>query len=127
MTFILPVLLQIVDTTTTAIDLPTTGKLTFFELLLKGGFVMIPLIILSILAFAIIIEKTLSINASAKIEANFFNNIKGNESVHTSVFRFCPGNSIQKRSRHHNLQLFPGNLQPQGPVLEPYYRHGERQ
>ena len=69
-------LLQIVDTTATqSIALPTT-KLTFFELMLKGGVIMIPLLILSIIAFALIIERWLAISNLTKGEANFFNNIK---------------------------------------------------
>ena len=69
-------LLQIVDTTATqSIALPTT-KLTFFELMLKGGVIMIPLLILSIIAFALIIERWLAISNLTKVEANFFNNIK---------------------------------------------------
>lgn len=68
--------LQIVDTTSTAaVSLPSQ-KITFFELLLKGGWIMVPLIILSIIAIAIMLERWLAINAASKIEANFFNNIK---------------------------------------------------
>lgn len=70
------IFLQIVDTTTTTLALPATSKMTFFELLLKGGIIMIPLIILSIIAFAIIVERWLIINSLTKVEANFFNNIQ---------------------------------------------------
>ncbi|MCA0333006.1 MAG: MotA/TolQ/ExbB proton channel family protein [Bacteroidetes bacterium] len=68
--------LQIVDTTAVqSISLPSQ-KLTFFELLLKGGVIMIPLIILSIIAVGLMVERWLTINNLTKIEANFFNNIK---------------------------------------------------
>jgi len=54
--------LQIVDTTTTAaVSLPSQ-KITFFEMLLKGGWIMIPLIILSIIAIAIMLKSMLSNN-----------------------------------------------------------------
>ena len=68
--------LQIVDTTAVqSISLPSK-KLTFFELLIKGGVIMIPLIILSIIAVGLMVERWLTINNLTKIEANFFNNIK---------------------------------------------------
>jgi biopolymer transport protein ExbB len=68
--------LQIVDTTAVqSISLPSQ-KLPFFELLLKGGVIMIPLIILSIIAVGLMVERWLTINNLTKIEANFFNNIK---------------------------------------------------
>lgn len=68
--------LQIVDTTAVqSISLPSQ-KLTFFVLLLKGGVIMIPLIILSIIAVGLMVERWLTINNLTKIEANFFNNIK---------------------------------------------------
>ncbi|MCO5276554.1 MAG: MotA/TolQ/ExbB proton channel family protein [Saprospiraceae bacterium] len=68
--------LQIVDTTAVqSISLPSQ-KLTFFGLLLKGGVIMIPLIILSIIAVGLMVERWLTINNLTKIEANFFNNIK---------------------------------------------------
>ena len=68
--------LQIVDTTAVqSISLPSQ-KLTFFDLLLKGGVIMIPLIILSIIAVGLMVERWLTINNLTKIEANFFNNIK---------------------------------------------------
>ena len=70
------IFLQIVDTTATAaISLPSQ-KITFFELLLKGGLIMVPLLILSIIAIAVMFERYLAINAASKVEANFFNNIK---------------------------------------------------
>ncbi|MCO6461576.1 MAG: MotA/TolQ/ExbB proton channel family protein [Saprospiraceae bacterium] len=76
MQFIQLFFLQIVDTTAIQnISLPSQ-KLTFFELLLKGGVIMIPLIILSIVAVGLMIERWLTINNLTKIEANFFNNIK---------------------------------------------------
>lgn len=76
MSHFLLVFLQIVDTTsTTTVSLPSQ-KITFFELLLKGGWIMLPLMILSIIALAIMVERLLAISAASKVEANFFNNIK---------------------------------------------------
>ena len=50
--------------------------LTIWELMLKGGWIMIPLAILSIIAIYIFIERYLALNKAAKEETNFMNNIR---------------------------------------------------
>jgi len=55
---------------------PTEETLNFFSLALKGGIVMIPLAILSIIAIYIFIERYLAISKASKEEFNFMNNIR---------------------------------------------------
>jgi biopolymer transport protein ExbB len=65
---------QVADTLAT--DMPTEETLNFFTLALKGGIVMIPLIILSIVAIYIFIERYMAISKASKEEYNFMNNIR---------------------------------------------------
>ncbi len=80
-------LLQITETTTQVVDtvnqavqnqegLPSEEKLSFLDLAMKGGWIMIPLAILSILAIYIFIERYMAINRAGKDDKNFMNNIK---------------------------------------------------
>lgn len=56
--------------------MPTEETLSFFDLAFKGGIVMIPLLILSIIAIYIFIERYMAISKASKEEANFMNNIR---------------------------------------------------
>ncbi|HPD95243.1 MAG: MotA/TolQ/ExbB proton channel family protein [Bacteroidales bacterium] len=51
-------------------------ELSFIDLAIKGGWIMIPLVILSIMAVYIFVERYLSIRKSAKSDSNFMNRIK---------------------------------------------------
>jgi biopolymer transport protein ExbB len=51
-------------------------KLSYWDLAMKGGLVMIPIGILSILAVYIFIERYLAIRKASQIDANFMNRIK---------------------------------------------------
>jgi len=57
-------------------DMPTEETLNFISLAFKGGIVMIPLLILSIVAIYIFIERYLAISKASKEEHNFMNNIR---------------------------------------------------
>ncbi|MFW5757733.1 MAG: MotA/TolQ/ExbB proton channel family protein [Bacteroidota bacterium] len=75
------ILLQIQETgeqvaDTLATETPAEETLNFFTLALKGGIVMIPLIILSIIAVYIFIERYMAISKASKEEYNFMNNIR---------------------------------------------------
>ncbi len=65
---------QVADTLDTA--MPTEETLNFFTLALKGGVVMIPLVILSIIAIYIFIERYMAISKASREEYNFMNNIR---------------------------------------------------
>ncbi|HBS86147.1 MAG: biopolymer transporter ExbB [Bacteroidetes bacterium GWF2_38_335] len=54
-----------------------TGEgFSFFDMALKGGWIMIPLAILSVIAVYIFVERYLAINKAAKEETLFMNSIK---------------------------------------------------
>ncbi len=55
---------------------PKEASLTLFELLMKGGYVMIPIGILMLLAVYFFIERLLTISRTGKTDSNFINNIK---------------------------------------------------
>jgi biopolymer transport protein ExbB len=55
---------------------PTEDTLNLITLAFKGGIVMIPLLILSIIAIYIFIERYLAISKASKEEYNFMNNIR---------------------------------------------------
>ncbi len=55
---------------------PTEETLSFFELAMKGGWVMLPLILFSIIAIYIFIERYITISKAAKEDKNFMNHIR---------------------------------------------------
>lgn len=76
-------LLQIVDSLTNATkfaagDTNHDGHLSFFELLKMGGWIMIPLAIMLLLAVYVFAERTIAIRNAAKIDDNFMNIIRDN-------------------------------------------------
>lgn len=52
------------------------GSLALFELILKGGILMIPLALLLIVALYIFFERYFTIKKASKIDPNFMNNIR---------------------------------------------------
>ncbi|RYD83322.1 MAG: MotA/TolQ/ExbB proton channel family protein [Sphingobacteriales bacterium] len=71
--------LQIVTDTATAVDTATTttGKsLNLLDLLLKGGWIMVPILLLLALAIYIFIERLLTVRKAGKIERNFMNQVQ---------------------------------------------------
>jgi len=67
-------LTQAADTLGTAAG--NTEQLSYFDLAVKGGWVMIPIAILSIVAVYIFIERYMAIRSASKIDVNFMNRIK---------------------------------------------------
>jgi biopolymer transport protein ExbB len=51
-------------------------KISFFELAMKGGWVMLPIVILSVIAVYIFFERYFAINKAAQIDTNFMNRIR---------------------------------------------------
>ena len=51
-------------------------KISFFELAVKGGWVMVPILILSVVAVYIFFERYFAINKAARMDTNFMNRIK---------------------------------------------------
>jgi biopolymer transport protein ExbB len=77
-------LLQIVDTANKALhtvvagDTNGDGSLSFFELLKMGGWIMIPLGVMLLLAVYVFAERYIAIRNASRIDPNFMNIIKDN-------------------------------------------------
>jgi len=69
-------LLQIVTTQTSNIQTAGTKEETFLSLAMKGGWVMIPIIALSVIAVYIFIERYFAIKRAQKVDINFMNRIR---------------------------------------------------
>jgi len=74
-------LLQIVDslnqvTTKMAGDANSDGKLSFFELLTMGGWIMIPLGVMLLMAVYVFAERSIAIRNASRIDNNFMNIIR---------------------------------------------------
>jgi biopolymer transport protein ExbB len=73
------ILLQVVDTLATdAGQAVTMEKTSWLDLLQKGGLLMIPMALLSLIAVYIFVERYLTIRKATQIDQNFMNNIKDN-------------------------------------------------
>jgi len=69
-------ILQVVTTETTEMASTGTEEETFLSLAMKGGWVMLPIVILSIVAIYIFFERYFAINKARKIDINFMNRIR---------------------------------------------------
>ncbi|GAB3931511.1 MotA/TolQ/ExbB proton channel family protein [Mucilaginibacter myungsuensis] len=69
---------QVADSLTNGINPPVVAQeeLRFGDLLIKGGWVMIPLVILLILALVIFFERYFTIRKAAKNESNLMNQVR---------------------------------------------------
>ncbi len=72
-------LLQIVTegaTTATAAAATTTPSLSLHDLIMKGGWVMLPIGFLSIMAVYLIVERFITISQASKVDPGFMTNVK---------------------------------------------------
>ncbi|MES2591631.1 MAG: MotA/TolQ/ExbB proton channel family protein [Bacteroidota bacterium] len=58
------------------IEQPKQASLSLLDLIVKGGFIMIPLGILSILTIYFFFERFMTLSKASKLDPNFMNNIK---------------------------------------------------
>lgn len=70
-------------------------KLSLWELSVKGGWIMIPLLIMSIITIYLFVERFMTINKATKEENNFMNNIRDfvHEGRLDSALALCKNNS----------------------------------
>jgi len=61
---------------TTPVVAPTHDSLSVLDLIMKGGLIMIPMALLSILTIYFFFERFITINKASKLERNFMNSIK---------------------------------------------------
>ena len=64
------------DLVPSALDLPTQVSMPLWDLAMKGGWIMIPIAALSVVAVYIFVERYFAINKAAKTDENFMNRIK---------------------------------------------------
>jgi len=69
-------LLQVVTTATSNVQTGGTKEETFLSLALKGGWVMIPILFLSVIAVYIFVERFYAIKKAQKVDINFMNRIR---------------------------------------------------
>ncbi len=69
-------ILQVVTTETTEMTSTGTSEENFMSLVMKGGWVMIPIVILSIVAVYIFFERYFAIKKAQKVDINFMNRIR---------------------------------------------------
>lgn len=74
-TVFLQALSTVVDTTATA---PKEDSLSLLQLIMKGGFIMIPVGILSIISIYVFIERFSTIKKARKVDSNLLANVKEN-------------------------------------------------
>jgi len=72
---LLKVLLQI-DQFSSALDAPKEVSMPLWDLALKGGWIMIPILVLSVIAVYIFVERYFAIRKAAQTDENFMNRIK---------------------------------------------------
>jgi biopolymer transport protein ExbB len=85
----------IADSATVATAAAATESMSLFDLAVKGGWIMIVLALLSLVAVYIFVERWLAIKSASKIDIHFMNNIK--DSIHdgkiTSAINLCQRNN----------------------------------
>lgn len=59
-----------------ASDVPKQASLSLLDLIMKGGYIMIPMAILSIMTIYFFFERFITLKKAAKLDANFMNHIK---------------------------------------------------
>ncbi len=102
MSYFLPILLQIsvgngAQPVEIQTDAPATDAgLSVMELLWKGGPVMIPILLLSIIALALFIERLIYISKAGKLDSRLFEEVKRqlNTGDVTGALKICAGNPL---------------------------------
>ncbi len=61
---------------TTPVEAPKVDSLSLLDLVMKGGYIMIPIGILSLLTIYFFIERLLAVKKASRIDSNFLNNIR---------------------------------------------------
>ncbi|MDR1552492.1 MAG: MotA/TolQ/ExbB proton channel family protein [Prevotellaceae bacterium] len=85
----------IADSTAVTATAAATDSMSLFDLAVKGGWIMIVLALLSLVAVYIFVERWLAIKNASKIDNHFMNNIKDNihEGKIKSAINLCQRNN----------------------------------
>jgi len=70
------IFLQVSAADTAAADMADEIRMSYWELAMKGGWVMVPIIVLSVIAVYIFFERFFAIKKAAQIDTNFMNRIR---------------------------------------------------
>jgi len=119
-------LLQIVDsltkaTQTVAGDTNHDGHLSFFELLRMGGWIMIPLAIMLLLAVYVFAERLIAIRSAARIDANFMNIIRD----HIVSGNVSAARSLAKNTNNSVARIIDKGIQRIGKPIDAIERSME--
>jgi biopolymer transport protein ExbB len=92
-----------------------TGKeLSMLELLMKGGWIMIPLLLLSLIAVYVFVERWMAINKASKIDENFMNIIRD----HIVSGNVTAARSLSKNTNNPVARIIDKGLQRIGKPIE---------
>ncbi|HET9055669.1 MAG TPA: MotA/TolQ/ExbB proton channel family protein [Chitinophagaceae bacterium] len=109
-------LLQAADSLqSTANSISGTGKeINMFELLMKGGWIMIPLLLLSVIAVFVFVERWIAISKAAKIDDNFMNIIRD----HIMSGNVTAARSLAKNTNNPVARIIDKGIQRIGKPIE---------
>lgn len=112
-------LLQIADSLTKAAqhmagDSNGDGKLSFFELLTMGGWIMIPLGIMLLLAVYVFAERSIAIRNASRIDGNFMNIIRD----HIVSGNVVAARSFAKNTIHPVARIIDKGIQRIGKPID---------
>lgn len=92
-----------------------TGKeLSMLELLMKGGWIMIPLLVLSLIAVYVFVERSMAINKASKIDENFMNIIRD----HIVNGNVTAARSLAKNTNNPVARIIDKGIQRIGKPIE---------
>lgn len=112
-------LLQIVDSLSKATqalagDSNHDGSLSFFELLMMGGWIMIPLAIMLLMAVYVFAERSIAIRNAARIDSNFMNIIRD----HIVSGNISAARSFAKNTNNPVARIIDKGIQRIGKPIE---------
>ncbi|RTL59138.1 MAG: MotA/TolQ/ExbB proton channel family protein [Sphingobacteriales bacterium] len=92
-----------------------TGKeLSMLELLMKGGWIMVPLLLLSLIAVYVFVERYMAINKASKIDENFMNIIRD----HIVSGNVTAARSLAKNTNNPVARIIDKGIQRIGKPIE---------
>ncbi|MBI2729798.1 MAG: MotA/TolQ/ExbB proton channel family protein [Sphingobacteriales bacterium] len=92
-----------------------TGKeLSMLELLMKGGWIMLPLLVLSLIAVYVFVERWMAINKASQIDENFMNIIRD----HIVSGNVTAARSLAKNTNNPVARIIDKGLQRIGKPIE---------
>ena len=111
--------LQVVDTVANATkfaagDSNHDGKISFWELLTMGGWIMIPLAIMLLLAVYVFVERSIAIRNAAKIDPNFMNIVRD----HIVTGNIAAARSFAKNTNNPVARIIDKGIQRIGKPID---------